>query len=209
MQIARPAAALLCCLALTTPALGQHASHSGAHDQGQGQMHGMQHGSMKSSPEAAKAEFDHQFIDTMAIHHQSAVEMAQLVEKRSGRAELKQMAKKVIDDQQTEIKQLREWKQQWYAGRGDAVNMKMPGMAESMKNMSMDKLSAANGKAFDAMFIDMMTRHHRGAVKMAQDAMGKLKHDELKNLARNVIDTQKQEIDQMAAWKKEWKLASR
>lgn len=215
MRVAQAVAALLCALALSAPALGQHASHSAGHAQdqgqghGQGQMHGMQHGAMQSSPDAAKAEFDHQFIDTMAIHHQSAIEMARLVEERSGRDELKQLAKNIIADQQKEMKQLQAWKQQWYAGKGDAVNMKLPGMAESMKDMSMDKLSAANGKAFDAMFIDMMTRHHRGAVKMARDAVGKLRHEEVKTLARNVVDAQKKEIDQMAAWKKEWKLAAR
>lgn len=207
MRIARPFTPLLCALALSAPAFAQHASHSAGH--GPGQTHGMGHGSMQSSTNAAKSEFDHQFIDTMAIHHQSAIEMAQLVEKRSGRDELKQMAKQVIDDQQKEIRQLQDWKQQWYAGKGDAVNMKLPGMAESMKDMPMDKLAAANGKAFDAMFIDMMMRHHRGALAMARDAVGKLKHEEVKAFARKVIDAQKKEIDQMAAWKKEWKLAAK
>ncbi|WP_194721474.1 DUF305 domain-containing protein [Noviherbaspirillum malthae] len=211
MRVVHSVSVLLCTLALSAPAVAQHASHDGLQGQSQTSkgMQGMQHGSMKSSPNAAKAEYDHQFIDTMKVHHQSAIEMARLVDERSERDELKQMAKKVIDDQQKEIKQLEDWKQQWYSGKGDAINMRMPGMAESMKNMSMDKLFAAKGKAFDAMFIDMMSRHHRGAVKMARDAIGKLKHAEVKTLAQNVIDTQKKEIEQMATWKKEWKLASK
>lgn len=208
MRITQTASVLLCTLVLSTSAIAQHPGHDSSHGQSQTSQ-GMQHGSMKSSPNATKAEYDHQFIDTMTMHHQSAIEMAQLVEERSERDELKQMARKVIDDQQKEIKQMQDWKQQWYAGKGDAVNMKLPGMAESMKNMAMDKLSAAKGKAFDAMFIDMMTRHHRGAVKLAQAAVGKLKHAEVKDLAQNVIDTQKKEIDQMTTWKKEWKLATR
>lgn len=208
MRISRLTSILLCAGALSTPALAQHSSHSGTHEPNQA--HGqMSHGAMKSSPNAAKAEYDHQFIDTMVVHHQGAIEMAQLVDKRAGHEELKQLAKKMMDDQQKEIRQLQDWKQQWYAGKGDAMNMKLPGMAESMKDMSMEKLAAKNGNAFDAMFIDMMIRHHRGAVKMAQDALKKARHSEVKELARAVVDAQKKEIEQMTAWKKEWKLAAK
>ncbi len=146
-----------------------------------------------------------QFIDTMDVHHQSAIEMSELADKRAEHVGLKQMARQIVDDQQKEIKQLQDWKQQWYAGKGDAVNMKLPGMAESMKGMSMDKLAASKGKAFDRMFIDMMSRHHQGAVKMAQDALGKARRPEVKQLAQNIVDAQKKEIAQMASWKKELK----
>jgi len=172
---------------------------------------GMGHGPMKmeSSPNAAKAPFDLQFIDTVVMHHQSAIEMADLVESRSAHDELKKMAKKMTSDQQGEIQRLQEWKKQWYADKGDAVNMKMPGMVESMKDMPMDKLTAAKGDEFDAMFIDAMTRHHRGAIKMAEAAQGKAQHPEIKKLAQEVISEQKKEIAQMASWKKEWKLSGK
>jgi uncharacterized protein (DUF305 family) len=170
---------------------------------------GMGHSMMQSSPNAAKAPFDLQFIDTMVMHHQGAVDMAQLAPERAGHVELKQLAKKMIDDQQNEIKQMQGWKQQWYPNKGDAVNMKMPGMMDSMKGMRMDKLEGAKGDAFDAMFIDMMTRHHQGAVKMAQVALNKAEHPELKDLAKKVIEEQKKEIAQMSSWKKEWKLGAK
>lgn len=204
------AIAALTAIIFTSPAISQDkaSSHSGMHgsQSSQGQM---KHGSMQSSPKAAKAEFDHQFLDTMAAHHQSAIEMAQLVEKRSSHDELKQMAKKIIDDQQGEIKQMKDWKQQWYADKGDALNMKMPGMMESMKGMSMEKLEASSGDKFDTMFLDMMSKHHQGAVKMAQSALKKAKRPEVKEMAQKVVDEQKKEIAQMARWKKEWKLASK
>jgi uncharacterized protein (DUF305 family) len=59
------------------------------------------------------------------------------------------------------------------------------------------------------MFLDMMTRHHQGAVKMAQAALKKAKHPELQTLAKNVIEAQKKEIAQIAKWKKEWKLLTK
>ncbi|OWW21837.1 hypothetical protein AYR66_22410 [Noviherbaspirillum denitrificans] len=196
------ASALLLAIAVTatiplgsTFAQDKNAGHGGAHSG-----HAMQ-----SSPNADQAPFDLQFIDTMTVHHQGALDMAKLVEDRSERQELKQLARKMIDDQQSEIRQMQAWKQQWYPDKRDAVNMKMPGMTESMKDMRMDKLEAAKGNTFDVMFIDMMTKHHEGAVKMAQVAGKKAEHAEVKELAGKVISAQNKEIAQMAKWKKEWK----
>lgn len=204
------AIAALTAVLLSSPAISQEkaGAHSGMHasESSQGKMN---HAAMEISPNAAKAPFDLQFLDTMSAHHQSAIEMAQLVEQRSSHGELKQMAKKMIDDQQGEIKQMMGWKQQWYADKGDAVNMKMPGMMESMKGMSMEKMDASSGDQFDAMFLDMMSKHHLGAVKMAQEAQKKSQHKEIKDLAKKVVDEQKKEIAQMAKWKKERKLASK
>lgn len=181
---------------------------SWAQGMGDGGAHGDQ-GMMQSSPNASKAPFDLQFIDTMIVHHQGAIDMAQLAEKQAGHEELKQLAKRIIEDQQKEIKQMQGWKQEWYAGKGDALNMKMHGMAPSMRGMSLDKLASAKGDAFDAMFIDMMIPHHEGAIVMARDAAKKAQHKEIKAMARNIIDAQKKEIEQMAKWKKEWKLSGK
>jgi len=184
-------------LALAAPTFAQDTkSHSNMQE-----MHG-QH-AMTSSPNAAKAPFDHQFLDTMSAHHQSAMEMAKLVDERSAHDELKQMAKKMIEDQQKDIQQLQDWKKQWYANKGDAVNMKMTGM-ESMKGMSMSKLAASKGEQFDAMFLDMMPKHHAGGIKMAKDALKKTKHPEIKQFSQKTI-----EIAQMKKWKTEWKIAGK
>ena len=192
-------------LALSAPAFAQDAK---SHSNMQG-MQGMQgEHPMISSPNAAKAPFDHQFLDTMSAHHQSAMEMAKLVDERSAHDELKQMAKKMIEDQQKEIQQLQDWKKQWYPNKGDAVNMKMPGM-ESMNGMSMSKLAASKGEQFDAMFLDMMPKHHAGGIKMAKDALKKTRHPEIKQFSQKTIDSQTDEIAQMKKWKTEWKVAGK
>lgn len=197
-------------LAFSAPVFSQQkdSPHSGMHG-GQGASAQMGHAAMQSSPSAEKAPFDLQFLDTMSAHHQMAIEMAQLAERQASHDELKQMAKKVIDDQQKEIAQMQEWKKQWYADKGDALNMKMPGMPESMKGMSMDKLHSASGEAFDAMFINSMSHHHQQAIKMAQGATSKAQHKEVKDLAKKIVDEQKKEIAQLSKWKKEWKLAGK
>lgn len=164
-------------------------------------MHSMR---MSSSPNAAKAATELQFLDTMPMHHKMAIDMANLVESRAAHAELKALAKKMIEDQQKETTELKGWREQWYAGKPDAMNLKMPGMSESMKGMSMNKLAAAKGEAFDLMFIDMMSHHHMGAIKMAQAAQPKLQHAEVKDFAKKLVASQKEELAQMKDWKKNW-----
>lgn len=164
---------------------------------------GMDHSQMKSSPNAANAPFDLQFIDTMIAHHQGAVDMAKMVEGRTTRAELKAFANKIIADQNREIEQMKNWREKWYADAPEAINMEMPGMADSMK-MDMSKLMAAKDKEFDLMFIEMMIPHHAGATQMSKEALTKGEHAELKTLAANIIKEQEAEITQMNVWKSEW-----
>ena len=54
------------------------------------------------------------------------------------------------------------------------------------------------------MFIDMMIPHHQGAVAMANDALSKAEHAEVKALARKILDAQQKEIGMMTTWKAAW-----
>ncbi len=167
-------------------------------------MGGMDHSMMQSSPNAASAPYDLQFLDTMSGHHQAAIEMARPAERQAQHAELKELARDIIREQEREISQMKGWREQWYAGKPEATNMEMPGMMDSMKGMDMKRLNAATGNAFDLMFIDMMTPHHQGAVSMAKEALTKAEHPEIKRLAQGIIAAQEKEIAQMSKWKAAW-----
>ena len=160
-----------------------------------------------SSPNAASQPYDLQFIDTMSAHHQAAVEMADIALINSTNEELKGFAQKIITDQNKEIEQMNDWRETWFAGKPAAMNMEMAGMSDSMKSMTGDgikKWAAAKEKDFDLMFLDMMTPHHKGAVTMANEALTKAEHAEIKTLAQNIINAQEAEIKQMADWKVKW-----
>jgi len=62
----------------------------------------------------------------------------------------------------------------------------------------------ATAPAFDQQFIDMMAPHHQGAVVMAQVALTRAQHPQIKSLARSIIADQNSEIAQMKAWRKAW-----
>lgn len=61
-----------------------------------------------------------------------------------------------------------------------------------------------NQQQVDQHFIQMMIPHHQGAVDMANLALSKAKHPELKKLAQAIITSQTQEIQEMKAWHKKW-----
>jgi uncharacterized protein (DUF305 family) len=61
-----------------------------------------------------------------------------------------------------------------------------------------------NQQQVDQHFIQMMIPHHQGAVDMANLALSKAKHPELKKLAQAIKTSQTQEIQEMKGWYKTW-----
>jgi uncharacterized protein (DUF305 family) len=57
---------------------------------------------------------------------------------------------------------------------------------------------------FDQQFIDMMVPHHEGAVEMARIALARAAHQEIRDLAQAIIQSQDAEINQMKAWRQAW-----
>ncbi len=58
-----------------------------------------------------------------------------------------------------------------------------------------------NGEYSDERFIDAMAPHHQGAVEMAEVALENAEHQELRQLARDIVTGQQAEIEQMSAIK--------
>ncbi len=99
----------------------------GSHKPGMNDMHKMEDGhmmmnhSMSGMMEDMNAslrgktgvEFDKAFIDEMIVHHEGAVDMAELVLTSTTRPELLKMAQEIIDVQTKEINQMKEWKAEW------------------------------------------------------------------------------------------------
>lgn len=58
--------------------------------------------------------FDLMFIDLMISHHQMAIDAAMMAEQQATREEVRDLAQKIIEKQQTEIEQMKEWRLEWY-----------------------------------------------------------------------------------------------
>jgi uncharacterized protein (DUF305 family) len=50
-----------------------------------------------------------------------------------------------------------------------------------------------------------MIPHHEGALAMAKDALSKGSNEEIKSLARQIVEAQEAEIAQMKKWQESWK----
>lgn len=211
---------LLVIFVITAMACGGHFEgdghdHSGhdhsAHDRSSLDVVSHDHMAMESSPGAADAPADLQFIDTMIAHHQGAIDMAKLAETRAERAEMKKLAAAIIADQEREITGMKRWRDEWFKEAAPAINMDYPGMREGMGGMDMEKLGSLSGNAFDIEFIRQMIPHHDGALAMSEALLGNAdqkyatERDILKRFANSIIKVQKEEIDQMKKWLDEWK----
>ncbi len=77
------------------------------------------------------------------------------------------------------------------------------GMGGAMDAMTAD-LQGKSGDEFDKAFLSQMILHHEGAVQMAQAALLRAKHQEIRDMAEDIISAQTSEIRQMEAWSKDW-----
>lgn len=87
--------------------------YDGGHDD-----HGITHEEMgmdMDMDEFREAEpFDLAFIDEMIVHHEGAIDMARVILETTERDELREMAEEIIEVQETEIRQMHEWRAEWF-----------------------------------------------------------------------------------------------
>lgn len=76
------------------------------------------------------------------------------------------------------------------------------------EGMTMDDmvgdLQGKTGDDFDKAFIAGMIEHHQGAIDMAKLVKGNAKHQEIKDMADDIISAQSKEIDMMQTWQTDW-----
>lgn len=154
-------------------------------------MAGMDHSTMSDTSDTP---YDARFIDSMIVHHEGALAMAQQALEAAERTEIRELAEAIIRAQQTEIAQMRAWRSAWYPDLAPTNGMQM----------DMGPMSIAEGSTpFEQRFIEAMIPHHEGAILMARDALQKAERQEIKDLAQAIITAQESEIAQMRQWLQE------
>lgn len=91
----------------SSPATNPHSMHGGAM---QGEMAAMTAALSGKTGDA----FDQAFLTEMVVHHEGAVEMAQLALQNAKHQEVKDLAGAIIVAQNKEIADMRSWQQAWY-----------------------------------------------------------------------------------------------
>lgn len=144
---------------------------------------------------------DVSFAQGMTGHHEQAIDMAKLAPSRAKSAAVKDLAQRIEAAQDPEITQMKAWLKDWDKPvSADGDNGDHGGMddgAGMMTEAEMADLTKAQGAEFDKMFLEMMTRHHEGAVDTAETELADGKSAEAKKLAQAIIDAQTEEISEM------------
>lgn len=110
----------------------------------------------------------------MIAHHAQALYMTRLVPARSRSRDVRTLAERIEASQHEEIALMAAWLRR----RGQPVpdtshvvqghvmpEHRMPGMLSAGE---LRQLEDARGEAFDRLFLDLMIRHHEGALAMVQ-----------------------------------------
>lgn len=160
---------------------------------------GMEHGTTEGMDHgvipAEGQPYDAVFIDSMIVHHEGAITMANQALTQAERPEIKDLANAIISAQETEIGQMQAWRTSWYPDLAETSGMEI-----EMGTMEV----AAGDSPFDQRFIQAMIPHHEGAIAMARDALQNAEHQEIKDLANAIISAQEAEIAQMRQWLEDW-----
>src|SRR5918992_1911569 len=117
------------------------------------------------------------FMHGMIQHHAQALLMTSLVPTRTDSRDLPLLAGRMEISQEDEIRQMRSWLEErgeeapaLHRAHGHAhgalVGVRMPGMATEAE---LKHLRAARSMAFDRLFLELMIRHHEGALTMVRD----------------------------------------
>lgn len=164
---------------------------------------------MPSAPAGPHNQADTTFAQMMLVHHQGAVEMADLAPSRAASSKVKDLAVKIKAEQTPEIAEMNGWLAAWMPASAptgmpmsSGAMQSMPGMdgggSSAMPGMmspaQMNQLKAAKGAAFDKMFLQMMITHHQGALTMAKTEKTSGQNTAALKLADSIIASQTAEI---------------
>ena len=146
---------------------------------------------------------DVKFMQGMISHHAQALEMTMLLEDRTQRDVMRQLAQRIDISQEDEIEMMQDWLRgrDLTAPERDTHHRQgftaMPGM---LTDEEMTQLEAVSGMAFDRLFLELMIKHHRGAITMVEnllDQPGAAQDPQLYAFTSDVTSDQRVEIDRM------------
>lgn len=142
---------------------------------------------------------DVRFAESMIPHHRQALEMTSLVEARTTTPVIRSFARAITAAQTPEIRAMTGWLAELGRPAPAGHAHDQPGAAAygMATTEELNALGAARGTAFDRLFLQLMTRHHQGAVKMAGEELAAGRDQRMRLLAKDVYSGQSIEIARM------------
>jgi uncharacterized protein (DUF305 family) len=111
---------------------------------------------------------DQTFMRHMTAHHEQGILLASIAAESAGDPHLRALSKLMVASQKGEAEILAHWWKSWFIEPMQTCSVEerasMPGLLDAA---AIERLRSTETTSFDRLFIELMTRHHRGAVKMA------------------------------------------
>lgn len=142
------------------------------------------------------------FLTGMVHHHETAIEMAQVAQERGESQLVSELSSDIISTQEREMEQMRSIYSRLFEGTLEPDPMAHDGLGLSAEEAGMTHTPATNAaleqaNPFDRAFVDEMTPHHEGAVRMAEVILEESDDEEITELAEGIVETQEREIAAM------------
>ena len=143
------------------------------------------------------------FAQGMIPHHEGALAMAEMALERATDPRVRDLAERIRAGQDPEIALMTGWLGEWgepaEANGAGGMDHGSDGMDDESGDMDSGGMGdmPASGPAFDLMWLQSMIEHHDGAVIMAQLEIDEGANQEAIDLARLIVETQTDEINEM------------
>jgi uncharacterized protein (DUF305 family) len=116
-------------------------------------------------------EADVRFMQGMIAHHAQAVYMTRLAEGAGASPRVLRLAQKIDLSQAGEIALMQGWLRAHGQVAPDTSSWRSMRMAGMLTDAELQQLAAARGRDFDRLFLQLMIRHHEGALSMVSDLL--------------------------------------
>lgn len=140
------------------------------------------------------------FAKMMRMHHQGAIDMANLELQKGSNDSLKKTAQKIINEQQAEIQQLNAILASLSPDNSDP-SFTMELMEAMQKGSKAADVQLITGD-IDNDFATLMIGHHQTAIDNASAYLHHGNNAQLKTMANNIVSSQTREIQELADWLK-------
>lgn len=143
---------------------------------------------------------DLMFMNMMIIHHDQAIEMAELASGRTENQNIIELAENISEAQRSENEKMASWLREAGLNR-PRDGHRMAGMATSY---DMQRLENSEDGEFDMLFSELMIVHHEGGIGMARAVVENGKSEKVREIAQTMIRVQQEEVSKMEEWRTEW-----
>ena len=147
---------------------------------------------------------DVNFLQGMIVHHQQAIVMSNMADKRTNNKTIVDLANRIDASQEDEISFMKNW----LNSRDEDISIKHDdhhmhiGMAGMASESQLKELEESESTDFDKLFLQLMISHHDGALKMVKDLKefpGTAYDPILNEFVSDLVNDQSVEIERMNA----------